>query len=755
MKVILCEKPSVAQDIAKALGKAQKKDGYIQAGEYAITWAFGHLFEIDDEVAPKKWSLDTLPIFPEKFKYRLTKGAGKQFKVIKELLKKADGVVIATDAGREGELIARLILYQAGWKSWDRTYRLWTSEALTPDVVERELKNLKPAKDFDSLYWSALGRQHADWIVGINLTRLVSVKAGKGQVWSVGRVQTPTLKLIVEREKEIREFKPEEYYVVKAKFDKEGSSYEGTLLTQKAILDKGGQPEGAVSDDEGDEKRDEDRGFRLSKEEAERIVQEVRSEGKGIVVEVKRQKKREKPPLLHSLTSLQREANKLYGFSAQKTLDIAQKLYETHKCLSYPRTDAQHLAESSRDLVKQVLNRLGKKELLPAVEKTGKRVFDDSKLTDHHALIPLAPLPANAKEDEKKIYNLVLRKFLGAFMPDYEYEVTTVITKVGNHSFLSKGKTDINLGWKALYQKDEKESKLPRLEKGDGVVVKSVSSQQKFTQPPPRYSEATILKKMEKLNLGTPATRSSILESLKSRGYVLVEKKSLVPSEKALELIDKMRESPIASPEMTGEWERELDSIYTKKRGKKGYEDFLANIRGLTQKEIERLKDKEFTAKAMATAKMLKFAKELERKTGMKLEGRSFDDVKEFIEKAKEHLSKKMEEGIGANCSCGGNIKAFPKGWKCENCESIVWDSFMGVSLKEDDAVALLQGKKVVLKGLRSKAGKRFNAEVSLDDRKKGRLKIEGFVQGGKQKVGNNYSQTQNRKSIYKRRRAG
>jgi len=234
--LILIEKPSQARDFAKALGDCKKREGYFDCGKYLVVWSLGHLFQIDDSIAPKKWSLQTLPILPEQFKLKLRRGAGKQFKVIKKLLKQVDGVIIATDPGREGELIAREILLMAGWKNWNNTYRFWTSEALTPEVIKRNLKSLKPIKHFDSLYYSALARQHSDWLVGINLTRAVSLKSKDRSVWSVGRVQTPTLAILVNREKEIEQFKPEEYYVIKATFEKDGITYEGTLIRDKSIL---------------------------------------------------------------------------------------------------------------------------------------------------------------------------------------------------------------------------------------------------------------------------------------------------------------------------------------------------------------------------------------------------------------------------------------------------------------------------------------------------------------------------------------
>jgi len=586
--LILAEKPSQANDIAKAFKNCKRKEGYIDCGAYLITWAIGHLFEIDDEIAPKKWELKTLPIFPEKFKLKVSKGKSKQFKVIKELLKKAEKVIIATDPGREGELIAREILLMAGWKNWENTYRLWTSEALTPEVVKKALKNLKKAKDFDSLYYSALARQHADWLVGINLTRLVSLKSSDRSVWSVGRVQTPTLKLLVERESEIENFKPTPYWVIKALFEKEGKTFSGILILNKEDL--------RAFQNQSEEKEENQRqsftGTAIKdKNLALKIYKEIEKLNSGIVMKVEKKRKRELPPLLHSLTTLQREANKLYGFSAQKTLSIAQKLYEHYKVISYPRTDSQHLAESNKPLVKEVLKKLGKEELLPAVDRVGKRVFNDAKLTDHHAIIPLGNPPKNLKDEERKIYYLVWRKFVGAFMPVYEFETTTAFINVGNYTFVSRGKVDISLGWKALYkEKESKEEKLPPLQKGEEVKKVKTLLEEKKTQPPPRYTEGSLLKLMEKLGLGTPATRAQIIETLKKRGYITIKGKNIVVNEKAKVLIEKLKDLEIASPEMTAKWENALENIYLKRVGYKGYQHFLDKVKEFTAGQVERLK---------------------------------------------------------------------------------------------------------------------------------------------------------------------
>ena len=582
--LILCEKPSVAQDFARALS-AVKKEGYFESSEYFITYAFGHLFEIDDGVVDKEWKLDSLPVFPERFRYKLRDGAGKQFKVIKELLSKAKEVIIATDAGREGELIARLILLMAGWKRWENTYRLWTSSALTKDVIRRELKNLKPAKEFDSLYFCALARQHSDWLVGINLTRAVSLKSSGG-VWSVGRVQTPTLALVVERDREIENFKPEPYWIVKAMYDKGGQRYEGVLLFKQRAGDR---------PDEGDDDEEREEGERLTEERAKSIVEVVAKALEHKVEKVIKRREREYAPSLFSLTTLQKEANKVYGFSAQKTLEIAQRLYEEHKCISYPRTDAEHLAEENKGLVKQVLTLLGRQDLAEVVDRVGRRVFDNSKLTDHHAIIPLAPIPESAKEDERKLYELILKRFLAVFYPPYEYERTQVWTRSGSYLFFSQGTRVIALGWRELYEKP-KDKLLPALKEGERVELVKVWSEQRFTKPPARYTEGALVKKMESLNLGTPATRASIIETLKKRGYLILNKKHLLSTSKGRELIQKLTklESALVKPELTSEWERKLEAIYKNKLGEKGYQEFVSSIKSFVREEVQKTLKEDF-----------------------------------------------------------------------------------------------------------------------------------------------------------------
>jgi DNA topoisomerase-3 len=755
MKVVIAEKPSVAMDLGKALGSVERHDGYIVSGGYYITWAVGHLVEINEEIAPRQWRIDTLPILPADFLYKVTPDKLKQFNVIKGLLKKATGVVIATDAGREGELIGRLILNLADYQG--KIERFWTSEALSAEVVQKEFSRLKDGKEFDSLYYSALGRQHADWLFGINLTRLATINAGDKGVWSVGRVQTPVLKLIVERELEIRTFKPKPYWVIKADFIKDDKKYSGTLLNK-------------------DEKNST--AF-YDQEKAEAILAEIKPDKQGLVSKVKKEEKKQKPPLLHSLTTLQKEANQLFSYTANQTLGLAQELYEAKK-ISYPRTDAQHLDEQkeTKELVKKVLTKLGKQNLLPRINTVGKNVFNTKKLTDHYAVIPQDLLTKNdlgnkLNEQHYNIYILIARRLTGAFMPDYIYQTTAVTTKVGNHNFISRGKIDYQLGWKELYKKDnnsdenqekDDEQSLPDLEKDDLVGKTSQKIEKKETKPPDKFKESSILGVMERLNLGTPATRAAIIETLKSREYISLEKKNLVPKEKGIQLISNLRDRDFTDPEMTANWEHDLDNIYKSKQGHDGYYEFLSRMKGLVKNEVEGLKTmtlsyeekkavskcdscttieetdrmfkcttcgsvvwKDFIGKKLTkkNATDLLKGKEIELKGLKSKQGNEFDAKARFNNGKVDLIfsggSASKGEVVG-KCVCQGDISELPKLFKCGSCGKIIWKNFLEKALTKEEAVDLLNGKTVFLKGLKSKAGNTFDARGTLIE---GKIKLE------------------------------
>lgn len=589
-KLILCEKPSVANSVAQALGKGIKKDGYIECGEYYITWAFGHLIDIDTEkIAGKEWRLDILPIVPQKFLYKpISKVHSKQLKVISELLKKVEEVHLYTDAGREGELIGRLILNYLGWKG--KVMRFWTSLALTPEVIKKEMKNLKPASYFDSLYFSGLARQHADWIVGINLTRGVTLKIGNKEIWSVGRVQTPVLFLLYQRDEERKNFKPTPYSIIKGVFSKDKNTCEGLLLNlEKSVEAKNNREENDEDEEEKEEKEILSK-FAFSVETAKKIIENLKKEKIGIVENIVRRYKKEPPPLLFSLTSLQRHMNSMYGWKASKTLDVLQKLYEK-AYVSYPRTDSSYLGEENKKLVKSILVKLGRKDLLKRVDLVGKRVFDNKKLTDHHAIIPLKDSKGELLGEEKLLFEEVKKRFLAVFYPDYEYEEVYIKIRVKNYVFESKGIRILRLGWKELYGKG-KEVDLSFLKEGDKIFIKEIKKEDRQTSPPPLYTEGKILKIMEKLNLGTPATRASIIENLKTMKYIETQGKSLNITPKGKALINALKKlnSRLLDVNLTSEWEKILDNIYKQKQTYSAYKDFIEKIANFTKNEINKIK---------------------------------------------------------------------------------------------------------------------------------------------------------------------
>lgn len=617
-QVVLCEKPSVAMDFAKGLGNNfKKKDGYLENDKYIITWAYGHLCELKDpeDYNPelKVWKMDTLPIFPEKFEYKVNKEGAKQFKVIKSLIQRRDvsSVCISTDCGREGELIARLILMLSGNKK--PVFRFWTSEALTPDVVRKGMQNLKPAKEFDRLYMSALARQWADWLVGINATRAVTIK--NKDLFSVGRVQTAVLALIVNREKEIKEFKPQTFYNVTAQFKKGSDTYTGLYFRLKKERSEEGDEE-KTSNEENEEEVKQEESINskyaiLKKEDAERIASLVKGKP-GLIKKLESKIFSEKPPLLFSLTTLQQEANKKFGFSADKTLAIAQSLYEKH-LLSYPRTESQHLDPGYVSEVKKIVNLLANSNVLKfdinkcSIDAKNKRVFDASKLTDHHALIPQqAPTKGQLTEDERKIYDLVCRRFISAFYPDCKFKNTTLITEVSGYSFESKGKVLVDAGWREIYGGLSQDVILPStLKEGDSVNTVDAKTVEKQTQPPPRYTDASLLSIManahkvvtnpelkkilkENAGLGTPATRAQILKVLQDRKYVYKSGKHFIPTSKGIFLIDILKGEKVASPEYTAVWEQELDKIA--KGESKDVSAFLNSIKNYVVHFINRTK---------------------------------------------------------------------------------------------------------------------------------------------------------------------
>ncbi|MCL2851801.1 MAG: DNA topoisomerase III [Defluviitaleaceae bacterium] len=603
-ELILAEKPSVARDIARVLGVRGKGEGYLSGGDYIITWAIGHLVTLAEpeqyDPAYKKWRSDALPIIPEEIRLVPIAKTKPQLGVIKKLFNQSDvtAIICATDSGREGELIFRYIYDLLG--SSKPVKRLWIS-SMTDDAIREGFSSLKDGSFYDNLAASAKCRSHADWLVGINASRAFTLKYNV--LLSVGRVQTPTLALLVAKQKEIDEFVPQEYFEVTANFETElKQEYFGTYF------------ETTVGED-GVKTRQ----TRLDSRERANEVADAVSGRPAVISDLTTEEKRQPPPLLYDLTELQREANRRFGYSAQKTLDIAQALYEKRKLITYPRTDSRYLSSDMKPKLPEILRKLSKAEeyagyaapLADTQLSVGKRIVDDTKISDHHAIIPTASTPKLQAlgADERHIYDLVARRFIQVFYPNYIYEVTTVITSIPcdgtSYSFVSKGKVVIQEGWTALNppqaaakkaksktgpEDEEGEQALPALSQDESVCCTAAKAVQKRTQPPKPYTEATLLSAMEhagrfvddeelrerlkESGLGTPATRAATIERLIDVGYVVRSGKTLTPTEKGQKLIAAVPPE-LKTPETTGKWEKGLTSIA---RGTLGSERFMQSI---------------------------------------------------------------------------------------------------------------------------------------------------------------------------------
>lgn len=583
--LVIAEKPSVARDIAKTLGVSGKNEGYLTGENYVVSWAIGHLVTLAEpeayDVKYKKWNFETLPILPDSMKLEAIKKTRSQLKVLHKLMhsREIDEIICATDSGREGELIFRYIYEITQCRKPFR--RLWIS-SMTETAIREGFAHLQDGSHYDLLYHSARCRAEADWLVGMNASRAYTIRYGA--LLSIGRVQTPTLALIVEKQKEIDAFVPQDYFEVQADFEQ----YTGFWI-------------------------DEKENTRLDlREKAEQIAARVKGQ-RGIVSQIVKEEKRQLPPLLYDLTELQRECNRKFGFSAKKTLDIAQSLYEKRKMITYPRTDSRYLSDDMVGKIKQTLGRLKDvpvfssyaaevlaKEKLPL----SKRIIDNSKVTDHHAIIPTDTRlrTDHLTPEENKVFSLVAARFLAVFYPAYVYESTKVYTKVGLDTFLSKGKTVLQEGWQAVEKallpetrknktEKEEEQQLPPLTEQQSVVAKRTKVLDKKTKAPPPYTESTLLSAMENAGrfvedeelkeqmkdsgLGTPATRAAIIERLLSVGYIMRKGKTLVPTEKGQKLIAVVPEE-LRSPQTTGKWEKGLSSIA---KGKMTEERFLESIR--------------------------------------------------------------------------------------------------------------------------------------------------------------------------------
>lgn len=617
--LIIAEKPSVANDIAKVLGKFKKEKDWFENDDYVISSAVGHLIEIGApaSVEPKrgKWNIDNLPVIPDEFELKPIKKSEARYKVLKKLIARKDvsELINACDAGREGELIFRYIIDAVGAKKPIR--RLWL-QSMTPDSIRNGFKQLRSDEELQPLAAAARCRSEADWLVGINGTRALTSfnsKAGGFNLTPVGRVQTPTLAILVKREEQIRGFQTRPYWEIHGTFDAASGEYPGRWFDESFK-----KPE---VKDEADPRKDEKAERLWALDRAESIAAACR--GKKGEVEEKSRPATQLSPLLFDLTSLQREANSKFGFPARMTLSIAQALYEKHKVLTYPRTDSRYLPE---DYVSTVIATIGKLQETPLAPfagkilaekwvKPSKRVFNSAKVSDHFAIIPTQEVPTKLSETEQKIYDLVSKRFLAIFFPAAVFEVTTRITRVEGHAFKTEGKVLKEAGWLAIYGKeeqkldgddDESSPTLPPVKDGEKVLAREVVVQGEHTRPPARYSEATLLSAMEgagKLvddeelrdamsarGLGTPATRAAIIENLIDTKYVERRGRELIPTVKAFDLLETLQTLKIhslSSPELTGDWEYKLKLIEDKKLTRP---EFMQEIQGMTREMVDHLR---------------------------------------------------------------------------------------------------------------------------------------------------------------------
>ncbi|MBN8251437.1 DNA topoisomerase 3 [Priestia flexa] len=569
--LVLAEKPSVARDLARVLGCTQTKKGYIEGPEYVVTWALGHLVELqtpeDYDNQYKTWRMEDLPIMPERMKLKVIKKTSPQFRTVSQLAKRSDikELIIATDAGREGELVARWIMEKVRWNKPFR--RLWISSQ-TDKAIKQGFRELKPGKEFNRLYDSAVCRSEADWLIGLNVTRALTTKYE--EPLSAGRVQTPTLAMIIEKEQQIQAFKPQPYWTLTA------------VLPGFEAKWQGGQEKRIFNEEKAKELRD-------------------KLAGEAIIKHVKKKVMKEAQPLPYDLNELQRDANKRFGFSAKKTLNVLQKLYEQHKLVTYPRTDSRYLTTDMVGTMKERLEAVSgayKEEVRPLIAKNAqlpKRVVNNEKVSDHHAII-VTDQPVflqDLSSDERKLYDLIAKRFMALFYPAYEFETVKVELEANGEQLVAQGKRVINLGFKQVTNSDLEEASLPHLQEGAALSIKSVEMKHALTEPPLRHSEADLLAQMEKHNLGTPATRADIIEKLLQNESIDRQNNRLHPTPKGKQLISLVADE-LKSPDLTAKWERELEAIA---KGKGNAKEFLANIRKQTAKLVQQVKTSEETYK--------------------------------------------------------------------------------------------------------------------------------------------------------------
>lgn len=652
MKLVVAEKPSVARSIAQVLGATTNKDGYIEGNGYQVTWCVGHLITLYDandyDESLKKWDSKDLPIIPKPFKTKPYSKTEDQFKIVSRLMNAADEIIEATDAGREGELIFRLTYEQA--KCTKPIKRLWIS-SLETSAIRKGFENLKSGSDYDDLYNAAKARQQADWLLGINLTRWYS--CGYKSLLPCGRVQTPTINFIVEREREIQNFKPTPYYILTAD------------LGSYSVMRK-----------------------ELEKSAAEKCIKDC-TDQEAKITDVQKKVNKENPKPLYDLTSLQQDANKVFGMSAQETLDTLQKLYEA-KLATYPRTDSRYITTDQKGSVETLIKNLFDRQLYPGVTDISgirvERLVNDKKVSDHHAILPTEQLTLEKYNSlsgfEKNIMTLVLWKLLIAAGPERQYESVKVTAVINGYEFIAEGQKCLIAGYKefengllkVLGRTPKEDNALPDINVGEIRFVKKITSEEKMTTPPGRYTEATLLNAMETCGkritdvefreamkdrgLGTPATRASIIESIIKNGYIQRQKKVLVPTEKAFSFIDVCTPS-LKQPELTASWEYKLSLI---QKGELNWVLFMGEIETFVKNFVE---------------------------TEVPRGGVSFGSA----------------EVLGKCPNCGKNIKSGKFGPYCEGKCGMQVSKFRGKELTDTQVKSLLDGKRVLVKGIKKSSG--------------------------------------------------
>ena len=695
--LVIAEKPSVASDIAKALGGFRKTKDFFESDRYIVSSAVGHLLELavprKEEVRKGKWTFDHLPMIPSKFALAPIKENSGRLKVLKNLLKRDDviDVINACDAGREGELIFRNIVSHARCRKPIR--RLWL-QSMTPASIREGFASLRDGAELQPLADAAVCRSESDWLVGINGTRAMTAfnsRSGGFFKTTVGRVQTPTLTILVEREHEIRAFRPRTYWEVVATFRAEAGTYEGRWFDESFL--------------KAERERDEElRPGRIWDEEQAREILESCRGGTGVATETSR-KVRESAPRLFDLTTLQRTANSRFGFRAGQTLQLAQALYERHKLITYPRTDSCHLPEDYPDTVRQTLAAFASSSSFgPPARKIldndwvvpDKRIFDNSKVSDHFAIIPTTQgRSPNLDPAEEKLLDLIVRRFLAVFHPPAEYRRTTRLTRVGSHPFRTEGRVLVHPGWREVYGRktDDPDEMTPIATPEETVRTENAELAESRTRPRPRYNEATLLAAMEgagKLvndedlreaikdkGLGTPATRAAIIENLVRELYVIRDQKELVPTAKAFQLLTLLkgiRVEELCEPQLTGEWEQRLKQM---EEGKLGRDEFMSGIRNMTASIVSKARafDSDTVPGDYAT---LESPCPRCRKSGMRESYRNFG---------------------------------------CDSCKLTIRKIIAGRLMEIEEIEELLrEGKVGPLQGFRSKTGRPFEALLRLDD---------------------------------------